>query len=93
MDRSLPPPEALDACAERLEQLNSRFHNLASELSREGVTRWRQAVFLQQGEHQRPVRSIEAGRLRLDAFGSALEPGLGSDPVEPRAQGQRWRRR
>ena len=40
----LPPlPEALDACADRLEQLNHRFPGLASEVSRAGVALWRQA--------------------------------------------------
>ena len=66
MDRSLPPPEALDACAERLEQLNRRFPNLASEVSREGVTRWRQARLDSAAE------SVEPQATGLDASHKAL---------------------
>jgi hypothetical protein len=57
MEPPPPLPEALDACADRLEQLNHRFPGLASEVSRAGVALWRQAKIQCQTAAAKPQAS------------------------------------
>jgi hypothetical protein len=82
MDREARLHQALEVCAIRLDELNCTYPHLASELSRSGVTRWREwtaagkAVAISPGQPADEIEQIRALALSL-LQNNGLEDVLG----------------
>ena len=70
---------SVDACAERLEELNRRFPNLAGETSRRGVEHWRQRKIkarIHQPREPEPNSDLSADQLKALATRLLQSNGL-----------------